>query len=133
MFKSFMFSMFVLFFLFISSVNAEDFSFTFEWGNIPLCNTGSPNRVPNPIFTLSGVPEGTKKIKFKMVDKMSPYNHGGGTVQYSGQKVIRPGAFKYDSPCPPGSVHTYVWTATALGKGMMGRAKASKKYPEKGK
>ena len=48
-----------------------------------------------------------------MKDKQSPFNHGGGKVEYTGQTTIEPGAFKYKSPCPPGVVHTYVWTVTA--------------------
>ena len=112
--------------------NAQAFSLSFTWGNIKLCNSGRPNRVPNPNFKLSGVPEGTEKIKFKMVDRNVPsYRHGGGTVKYTGENTIAPGAFKYKSPCPPGGSHTYEWTATAVGKGgkKLGTAKASRKYP----
>ena len=86
------------------------------YGNINLkkCNTGNPNKVDNPLFKLSNVPEGTKILQFRMKDKNAPgYNHGGGKVEYSGQNTIEPGAFKYKSPCPPGGVHTYVWTVTA--------------------
>lgn len=111
---------------------AHAFSLSFSWGNLKLCNTGKPNRVSNPSFKLSGVPQGTQKIRFKMVDRNVPrYNHGGGTVKYSGSNTIAPGAFKYKSPCPPGGRHTYEWTATALGKGnkKLGEAKSAKKYP----
>ncbi len=111
---------------------AQAFSLSFTWGNLKLCNTGRPNRVPNPDFKLSGVPDGTLKIKFKMVDRNVPgYNHGGGSVKYKGQNTIAPGAFKYKSPCPPGGSHTYEWTATAIGKGgkKLGTAKSSKRYP----
>ena len=66
------------------------------------------------MFKLSNVPEGTKILQFRMKDKNAPgYNHGGGKVEYSGQNTIEPGAFKYKSPCPPGGVHTYIWTVTA--------------------
>jgi len=114
------------------SNNAHAFSLSFTWGNLKLCNSGRPNRVANPNFKLSQVPQGTKKIKFKMVDRNVPrFNHGGGTVKYDGQSSIGPGAFKYKSPCPPGGRHTYEWTATAIGKGgkKLGTAKASRKYP----
>ena len=95
------------FFLFTSIVNAGEFGLEFEWGNLKKCNTGNPNKVDNPIFTLTDVPEGTKILQFKMVDKNAPgYYHGGGKVEYSGQNTIEPGAFKYKSPCPPGGVHT---------------------------
>ena len=69
------------FFLCNSVLVADDFTLSFEWGDIPLCTSGSPNTVPNPRFELANVPEGTKYIYFKMVDKDVPnYNHGGGSV-----------------------------------------------------
>ena len=116
-------------------VQAEDFSFTFEWGDIPLCTSGSPNTVKNPTFRLSGVPQGTKFISFTLVDLDVPsYSHGGGTVAYSGGNVIEPGAFTYESPCPPGGSHTYEWEAKAkesdgFFSGSIGSAKASTSYP----
>lgn len=110
------------------------FDIGFSWGNIPLCTTGRPNKVPNPAFTLKDVPEGTQFIRFKLKDHDAPgYNHGGGVVAYSGQKTIAPGAFTYKSPCPPGGVHRYEWTATAQqrkGGGKLATATASRKYPE---
>lgn len=113
---------------------AADFSFSFTWGNIKDCNSGRPNRVDNPRFVLKNVPAGTKYIAFKMMDKDVPsYNHGGGTVEYTGQKVIEPGAFRYKSPCPPGGTHTYEWTASAKSKkfgGVLGTAKAQRDYPD---
>ena len=121
------------FFLFTSIVNAGEFGLEFEWGNLKKCNTGNPNKVDNPLFKLSNVPEGTKILQFRMKDKNAPgYNHGGGKVEYSGQNTIEPGAFKYKSPCPPGGVHTYVWTVTAKNekKKKIGKAKAQRKFPE---
>ena len=117
-----------------SSVNAfAEFSFTFDWGDIKECTTGYPNKVENPIFNLTNVPEGTKELRFKMKDKDVPgYNHGGGKIKnYNGESTIQPGAFKYKSPCPPSGSHTYEWTITAIGdkKKKLGKAKASKKYP----
>jgi phosphatidylethanolamine-binding protein (PEBP) family uncharacterized protein len=114
-------------------VSAEDFSITFEWGDIPRCNSGNPNRVPNPIFTLANVPDGTVEISFRLTDWDAPsYNHGGGTVTYAGEEVIQPGAFKYNSPCPPGGVHRYEWIAKAKDENSdtIGKAKAMRKYPE---
>lgn len=118
-----------------SPVLAQEFTIDFDWGNIPLCTSGSPNTVPNPKFILSGVPEGTKVISFQMTDLDVPsYNHGGGKVEYTGQAVIEPGAFKYQSPCPPGGTHTYEWKAYAKNKDSLfakklGVAKARKQYP----
>ena len=122
-----------LFFFFTSVVSAAEFRLEFEWGNLKKCNSGNPNKVDNPIFKLSNVPEGTKILQFRMKDKDAPnYSHGGGKVEYSGQDTIEPGAFKYKSPCPPGGVHTYVWTVTAKNekKKKIGKAKAQRKYPE---
>ncbi len=114
---------------------AADFTFDFEWGDIPLCATGSPNTVPNPAFVLSGVPEGTKIISFRLTDLDVPsYDHGGGTLEYTGQAEVAPGAFTYKSPCPPSGSHRYEWTAYAKNKkGMfaktLGKSKALKEYP----
>ena len=125
--------------IFISSVPvmAEEFSISFEWGDIPLCTSGQPNTVKNPRFILSNVPENTKIISFQLKDLDAPnYNHGGGKITYTGNNVIEPGAFTYKSPCPPSGSHRYVWTATAKEKdsffgGSIGKAKSMKRYPEK--
>lgn len=115
------------------STSASAFSFTFEWGAISSCIDGYPDRVPNPIFSLQAVPTGTKSIEFEMVDRNAPgYYHGGGTVEYSGEDGIKPGAFEYKSPCPPRGAHTYEWTAHAKdGSGTtLAKTKASRRYPE---
>lgn len=99
------------------ATSAEAFEINFDWKGLKLCTSGNPNRVNNPAFTLKNVPDGTKYIRFKMIDKDVPqYNHGGGVVKYTGQKVIQPGAFKYKSPCPPNGKHTYQWQAIAQTK-----------------
>jgi len=124
----------ILSFYFLSTLSAYAFSFTFEWGDIKKCTSGYPNTVSNPIFNLTGVPEGTKELRFKMKDKDVPgYNHGGGKIKnYNGETTIQPGAFKYKSPCPPSGKHKYEWTITAIGdkKKKLGKAKASRMYPE---
>lgn len=69
-----------------------------------------------------------------MIDRNAPgYNHGGGKIKnYSGETTINPGAFKYQSPCPPNSIHIYEWIITAIdeNKKKLGIAKATRKYPE---
>ena len=108
-----------------SSTSASAFGISFKW-----CGGSSP------AFSLSGVPKGTKSIMFNMVDNDVPtYQHGGGTVAYTGQASLPCGALSsFNGPSPPGgSVHTYVFTATALdpsGK-TLGSARASKRFPEK--
>lgn len=116
-----------------AAVSAGEFSFKFEWGNIPPCDTGNPNIVKNPIFTLSGVPSGTAEIGFKMVDTYVPsYNHGGGKVPYTGNNTIPQGVFEYNSPCPPDGTHIYRWTATAKDKngGTLGTATSEREFPQ---
>lgn len=111
---------------------AGEFAIGFEWGRLKLCNTGRPNTVSNPRFRLSNVPAGTRFITFRMTDLDVPsYNHGGGTVRYTGQRTISPGAFRYRSPCPPGGTHTYQWTAVATDAagGTLATATASRPYP----
>lgn len=109
-----------------------DFTISFEWGDIPSCHTGRPNTVGSPAFVLKGVPAGTTKIQFRLKDLNAPnYNHGGGTVKVGRDGQLPFGVFKYKSPCPPGGVHTYEWTATAKsGNKTLARAKARRKYPE---
>lgn len=108
-----------------SSTGASAFGISFKW-----CGGSSPS------FTLSGVPKGTKSILFNMVDTDVPtYQHGGGSVAYSGQSSVPCGALSsFNGPSPPGgAVHTYVFTATALdpsGK-TLGSARASRRFPEK--
>lgn len=113
---------------------ASAFEIDFTWDGLKSCTSGNPNTVANPLFVLKDVPEGTKYIRFKLVDtKVRDFDHGGGVVAYDGQQTIEPGAFKYKSPCPPDGSHTYEWTATAQSKksgGKLGSAKAARQYPE---
>ncbi len=119
--------------LLLSPGTAAAFTISFDWSGLKRCTSGSPNTVPNPPFVLADVPEGTKFIRFKMVDQNKrSVNHGGGVVAYSGQTTIAPGAFKYKSPCPPNGPHLYEWTATAQtekGGGTLDTAKARLPYP----
>lgn len=120
-------------FLFIPSAQAEEFSFTFSWGDIPLCTSGQPNVVDNPFFMVSNVPQYTKYIFFKLTDENVPnYKHGGGQANYNGANIIKRGAFTYKSPCPPDGAHTYTWKAYALGadRRILASASQSKLYPE---
>lgn len=113
---------------------AQAFEISFTWGILKSCTIRRPNTVANPRFVLKDVPDGTAYIRFTLKDHDAPnYNHGGGLVAYGGQQVIAPGAFKYKSPCPPGGVHTYEWTATAQKKkngGKLATAKARRSSPE---
>lgn len=118
--------------LLAASTAAADMTLSFQWGNIPNCRSGRPGTVGSPEFIVKGVPAGTTTIEFRMKDLNAPsYNHGGGKVKMTGSGKLPFGAFKYKSPCPPGGVHTYEWTATAkAGSKTIARAKARRKYPE---
>lgn len=116
---------------FSAQVNAGDFGISFEWLKSSQCSGGSPDIEKNPVFILSNVPDGTKIIDFIMEDDDADYYHGGGKVEYVGQKSIKSGAFTYEGPCPPDQ-HHYVWIATAKdanGK-TLGKAKAGRNFPE---
>ncbi|MDJ0824986.1 MAG: hypothetical protein QNJ16_05725 [Rhodobacter sp.] len=125
-------SMGVLALLASAGVAAAEFRIAFDWGDIPLCTNGRPNKVGSPQFALAEVPPGTTRIDFKLKDLNAPrYNHGGGKVTWTGGNSIPFGAFSYKSPCPPGEVHTYEWTATARkGNKKLATAKARRQYPE---
>ena len=111
---------------------AAEFTIAFDWGDIPSCTSGRPNTVGSPAFVIKGLPEGTTSVQFRLKDLDVPgYNHGGGKVKISSNGKLPFGAFKYKSPCPPGGVHTYQWTATAKKGGKtLGKATAKRKYPE---
>ncbi len=113
---------------------AAAFELSFEWGDIPLCTSGSPNRVDNPEFQVSGLPEGTRFVAFTLKDLDVPhYRHGGGIVEMTGNGTVPSGAFRYKSPCPPNGAHTYEWRATARASqngDPLGEARAQRRYPE---
>jgi phosphatidylethanolamine-binding protein (PEBP) family uncharacterized protein len=115
-----------------ASTAAAEFSISFQWGDIPSCTSGRPNTVGSPAFVIKDLPAGTTSVQFRLKDLDAPgYNHGGGKVKISGDGKMPFGAFRYKSPCPPGSVHTYQWTATAKGGGKtLGKATAKRTYPE---
>src|SRR3954447_1903347 len=109
--------------LIVSTVNASAFSISFKW-----CGG------PSPVFSLSGVPSGTKSLQFHMIDLDKPdYNHGGGNVAYTGQKTIPCGALNnYSPPSPPSGSHSYRFDVTATGPGgALGSASFTRKFPEK--
>ena len=128
-------------FVAIATVSGQEIELSFEWGDIPLCNSGTPNVVSNPIFKLSAVPKNASWIHFNLRDFSSPYKHGGGWVELDGNLQIESGKFKYDSPCPPGGSHIYERTASFTAKktkigwngkptGVIKKVKAQKQYPE---
>ena len=86
---------------------------SFSWAGVARCSS-SP-----PAFTLSGVPAGTTRLAFNMIDLNAPsYPHGGGTIAYQGGNQIAAGTFSYKGPCPPENQrHNYRWTVRALDAG----------------
>lgn len=105
---------------------AADMKVSFQWGE-----TGKCFDRKSPPMSLNGVPEGTTKLDIRMKDLNAPdFNHGGGKVDYSGQKTLEYGAFKYKGPCPP-QTHIYVFTVKALdAKGKtLATATAKRKFP----
>jgi phosphatidylethanolamine-binding protein (PEBP) family uncharacterized protein len=93
----------------VTAGEAQAFSARFSWAGIAACQAVSP------AFDLSGVPAGTKKLRFTMTDLNVPsFHHGGATIAYRGGQV-RKGAIHYTGPCPPGGEHhRYQWTIEAL-------------------
>ena len=105
---------------------ASAMSLSFSWGPTKSCFDRN-----SPPIRLSGVPKGTVKIRFRMKDLDAPmYPHGGGTVQWKGQRSLPYGAFRYKGPCPP-SRHRYRITAEALDANgrVLARASAVRPFP----
>ena len=99
----------------------------FSWKNTSACSSKSP------AFKISGVPDGTKTLKFWMTDLNVPsYTHGGGNVEHMGSGDIPAGAFSYTGPCPPSGSHKYQWEVTAInaaGDTIVGKGQATKPFP----
>ena len=116
------------FFVASGAVEASAFTANFRW-----CSK-MPQSTTSPAFTLSGIPKGTKSLALVMTDNQANYNHGGGTVPYTGRK-IRCGAIAsgWVGPFPPnGETHTYEFTIDAMdaaGK-VLATAHAVRKFPE---
>jgi phosphatidylethanolamine-binding protein (PEBP) family uncharacterized protein len=93
----------------VTATPASAMSASFSWNGIAACSG------PSPAFAVSGAPAGTANLRFAMRDQNVPdYNHGGGTVAFTGGKVAQ-GAISYRGPCPPGGeTHLYIWTIEAL-------------------
>lgn len=107
--------------------HAQSFAVDFTWEGTAKCFDPK-----SPPFTLSGVPAGTRVLKFQMRDLDAPdFAHGGGTVPYQGQGRIERGAFAYKGPCPPQGQHSYRWTVEAQdGSGKtLATAQVTKKFP----
>lgn len=103
------------------------FALDFTWEGTAKCFDPK-----SPPFSLSGVPVGTKVLRFALKDLDAPtFPHGGGSVVYSGQTQIERGAFAYKGPCPPTGQHSYQWTAEAQdGTGnTLATATTTKKFP----
>ncbi len=82
---------------------------SFDWGPTKKCFDPK-----SPPMRLSGVPDGTRTLDIRMVDRNAVFNHGGGKVAYTGQKSLPYGAFRYKGPCPPDGTHYYKIIVTAL-------------------
>jgi len=109
------------------SENFATIGLDYAWSSGDMCSPRSP------AFVLSGVPEGTRALIFKMRDLDVPgYNHGGGKVSYTGDDHIPAGAFRYKGPCPPNGVHDYEITVKAVdetGSVLLGEGKAVRSFP----
>jgi phosphatidylethanolamine-binding protein (PEBP) family uncharacterized protein len=105
---------------------ADTLSVRFSWAGIPACAAISP------AFELGGVPVGTKRLRFTMIDLYAlTFDHGGSTITYDGDGVSK-GAIRYTGPCPPrGERHNYRWTVYAFDSAdkVLGSASAEGMFP----
>jgi hypothetical protein len=93
----------------LAHAQAPAFGVDFSWEGTASCFDPK-----SPPFSLTGVPAGTKRLRFAMKDLDAPrFPHGGGTVAFTGQSQVARGAFSYEGPCPPSGQHTYQWTVEA--------------------
>lgn len=112
----------------LAATEAFAFSITADWTGTAKCFDAQ-----SPPFRLSAVPSGTTQLRFVMTDLDAPnFNHGGGTVAFSGQRALSKGAFSYRGPCPPSGSHRYRWTAEAVDATgqSLGRASHTSRFPQ---
>ena len=109
--------------------NLATLSVDFSWSSKHGCSSTPP------AFKISGIPEGTKTLKFWMTDlDKTSYSHGGGSVDYKGTGDIPEGSFSYTGPCPPSGSHDYKFDVSAInaaGDTILGKGSATKSYPPK--
>ncbi|WP_316979810.1 YbhB/YbcL family Raf kinase inhibitor-like protein [Shumkonia mesophila] len=109
--------------------NAASIGVDFSWQGVTKCSSKSP------AFKLTGVPAETKTLNFRMTDLDVPsYQHGGGSLAYTGQGEIPAGAFSYVGPCPPMGSHDYKFDVMALdakGDTIIGKGSATRAFPPK--
>jgi len=109
------------------AANVTRLGVDFSWEDTSRCSSKSP------AFTITSVPQQTDQLRFKMKDLNVPsFNHGGGTVEYSGANQVPAGAFSYTGPCPPGGSHNYEFTVEAIDTDtatVIARGKAVRAFP----
>jgi phosphatidylethanolamine-binding protein (PEBP) family uncharacterized protein len=111
----------------LAHAQAPAFGVDFSWEGTASCFDPK-----SPPFSLSGVPAGTKRLRFAMKDLDAPgFPHGGGTVGFAGETQVSRGAFAYQGPCPPSGQHTYQWTVEAQDESgrTLATATVAKKFP----
>lgn len=109
------------------AANMAVMGISFDFKETGGCNTNSP------AIKVTNIPAGTKFLDFYMVDlDYTAYNHGGGTVAYTGSGDIPKMALKnFRGPCPP-SVHRYEITVKALNEAqdtVLGKGSSVSNYP----
>ena len=110
----------------IDNYKKMNISFSFD-------TTGCALNSPNPEIRVENVPEGTAFFQVSLVDlNVRSFNHGGGTVENTGDGIIKKGSLKkYNGPCPPSGSHTYEFTVKALNADkslILGEGKARSVY-----
>ena len=109
--------------------NFAQIELSFEWPQNAACFGHSPE------IRLNNVPEGAAILEFKLRDFNASFNHGGGTIAYTGSNTIPEAALKnYAGPCPPaGQVHTYEISVIAYSADKaiaLGEGASTRRYPE---
>jgi len=110
------------------SPNAAHLTLDFEFTKKHQCSSISPE------IRVGSIPVGTQKLKVKLVDLDVPnWDHGGGTIDYSGAAVIPENSLKsgYNGPCPPSGSHRYQIKVNAVDAAgvIIGQGKGSQMFP----
>ncbi len=87
--------------LVLTAAPAMAFEIDWEWGEVAACSPNDPAKPePTPKISLKDVPEGTVRMRFKLVNINAPeQDHGSANFDYSGETEFEAGAYETKRPC----------------------------------
>ncbi|MEQ4617164.1 MAG: YbhB/YbcL family Raf kinase inhibitor-like protein [Corticimicrobacter sp.] len=104
---------------------------SFSWSDTAACGDTA-----SPLFSIRNVPSGTQRLRFIMVNAMTPSENSSAEIDYTGRYgrvAITRGAFEYTGPCIDEGTKRYQWTVEALDAegNFLGGGKLVRPFPDR--